>query len=82
MIQLYQICRDNGSVVFFDKNVFKKLKKIKKIIFELTINAMHKVKSLRSFSELLKFFKVTKGKFLYFNNKICYIKNILPNYLS
>ena len=40
----------------------------------MTINAMRKVKSLRSFSELLKFFKVKNGKFLYFNNKICYIK--------
>ena len=35
---------------------------------------MRKVKTLRSFSELLKFFKVNNGKFLYFNNKICYIK--------
>ena len=35
---------------------------------------MQKVISLRSFSELLKVFKVNKGKFLYFNNKICYIK--------
>ena len=35
---------------------------------------MQKVKSLRSSSELLKFFKVNNGKLLYFNNKICYIK--------
>ena len=35
---------------------------------------MQKVNSLRSFSELLKFIKVNNGKFLYFNNKICYIK--------
>ena len=35
---------------------------------------MQKVKSLRSLSELLKFYKVNNGKFLYFNNKICYIK--------
>ena len=40
----------------------------------MTINAMQKVKSLRSFSELLKFFKVNNEKFLYFNNKICIIK--------
>ena len=35
---------------------------------------MQKIKSLRSFSELLKFFKVNNGKFLNFNNKIFYIK--------
>ena len=35
---------------------------------------MQKVKSLRSFSELLKFVKVSNENFLYFNNKICYIK--------
>ena len=35
---------------------------------------MQKVKSLRRFSELLKFFKVNDENFLYFNNKICYIK--------
>ena len=36
--------------------------KIKKISFDLTINAMQKVKRLRSFSELLKIFKVNNGK--------------------
>ena len=35
---------------------------------------MQKVKSLRSFSEFLKFFKVNDGKLLYLNNKLCYIK--------
>ena len=35
---------------------------------------MQKVKHLRSFSELLKFFKDNNENFLYFNNKICYIK--------
>ena len=34
---------------------------------------MQKVKRLGSFSELLKIFKVNNTKFLYFNNKICYI---------
>ena len=49
-------------------------KNLKKIIIDLTIIAMQKVKCLRSYSEFLKFVKVNNGKFLYFNNKICYIK--------
>ena len=51
--------------------MFNKIKKL--FLADNKCNAK-KVISLRSFSELLKFFKVNNEKFLYFNNKICYIK--------
>ena len=50
--------------------MFNKIKKF--LLADNKCNA--KCLSLTSFSELLKFFKVNNGKFLYFNNKICYIK--------